>query len=285
MNVAYLFWWLRLLFKIAANFVPYFLWRKIKVFRHGYMDEVEYASLIFEKHLKANSSEWKGKTLLEIGPGDSVITSLIAKSHGFVGSYLIDVDSYATKNIDIYNQAVFDINTRSPYRALEKYHSFEQLLNDTNTTYFTDGISSLKEIPDNSVDFLFSNSVLQFVKQDEVPLYLNEFYRILKPGGYASHTVDLKDMICGTIYHLSLSNKIWEHKYSPFRLLSFYTNRINMYRWIDIFSDVGFCEIEISDKFLWEQLPVPEKMIHDDYYNKIFEILVHSFKIKMRVKK
>tara|TARA_Y100000389_G_C17453180_1_gene516222 strand:- start:1398 stop:2147 length:750 start_codon:yes stop_codon:yes gene_type:complete len=248
------------------------------------MDDVEYAKQIFERHLQATTAGWEGKTLLEIGPGDSVITSLLAKSSGFGSSYLIDVDSYATKSIEIYNQAVCEINATNPDRLLEKFHSFEQLLADTNTNYFTGGLSSLKEIPDNSVDFLFSNSVLQFVKQVEVPLYLGEFRRILKPGGYASHTVDLKDMICGSIYHLSLSNKIWEHRYSPFKLLPCYTNRINMYRWIDIFSDAGFTEIKIADTSTWEYLPISEKMVHADYFSKISELLIHSFEIKMRVK-
>lgn len=48
-------------------------------------------------------------------------------------------------------------------------------------------------LPDQSVNLVFSNLVLEHVPEDEIDRLLGEAYRILKPGGYMLHSIDLSD--------------------------------------------------------------------------------------------
>ena len=87
--------------KIAAKIVlarlplPYHFWEKIGLFKQGGMDRPEYALRIFRRHFDAASLAGKadGFVGLELGPGDSLDSALIAKTFGASKTFLVDVES------------------------------------------------------------------------------------------------------------------------------------------------------------------------------------------------
>src|SRR5258708_20783243 len=62
-----------------------------------------------------------------------------------------------------------------------------------------DGLGSLRKIPSASVDFLWSNAVLPYVRRNQFVLTLQELRRIQRHGGVASHAIPIKDIIGGEL--------------------------------------------------------------------------------------
>ena len=71
------------------------------------------------------------------------------------------------------------------YIAIDKYETFisDELKVSNNITFIQSEVPPLKEIEDNSVDFVVSFQVIEHIKDDEQ--FLHEIHRVLKPGGKA----------------------------------------------------------------------------------------------------
>ena len=85
MKLKILPWWFKIISKIILSRLPinYNFWQNIGLFRHGKMDVSNYAIEIFKSHLnKSNINCLNNKVILEIGPGDSIATAIIAHSYG-----------------------------------------------------------------------------------------------------------------------------------------------------------------------------------------------------------
>ena len=98
-------WYLKFGVKIVRGLLPlnYNLFAKMGFFRHGKMDNPSYAIEIFNKHFpdlkEIPSSPF---VFLEIGPGDSLFSAIIASSKGAELSYMIDNGDYVSKDISGY---------------------------------------------------------------------------------------------------------------------------------------------------------------------------------------
>ncbi len=71
------------------------------------------------------------------------------------------------------------------YIAVDKYETFisKELQANNKITFIQTEVPPLKEIEDNSVDFVVSFQVIEHIKDDE--RFLQEIHRVLKPGGKA----------------------------------------------------------------------------------------------------
>jgi ubiquinone/menaquinone biosynthesis C-methylase UbiE len=69
------------------------------------------------------------------------------------------------------------------YIAVDKYKTSisKELYANNNITFIQTEVPPLKEIESNSVDFVVSFQVIEHIKDDEK--FLEEIYRVLKPGG------------------------------------------------------------------------------------------------------
>jgi hypothetical protein len=87
----YNFWFLKIIAKMILSRVPisYKIWSKIGLFRHGAMDDYTYAWKILSLHTSffKGSNNWKG---LELGPGDGLLSALLAPAIESSGLVLID---------------------------------------------------------------------------------------------------------------------------------------------------------------------------------------------------
>ena len=118
-------------------------------------------------------------------------------------------------------------------------------------------LKSFCEVPDASVDFLFSNAVLEHVRLKEfLPLVL-EMKRVLKPQGIGSHQIDFRDHLQYALNNLRFSERIWE---SDFMAKSgFYTNRIPFAKMHALLQE--HFTVLIKHQELWPSLPTAkEKM-------------------------
>jgi len=220
------------------------------------MDVHEYSLNIFNEHVtKSNfSASMEGKAILELGPGDSIATALIAKSCG-AKSILVDVGRFAVEDLNFYRDFARVLNERGlSFPALKNVTSFTQILNFCEARYLTEGLSSLRAIEDQSVDLVFSQAVLEHVRKHEFLEIQRQLARILKPGGVCSHRVDLRDHLGGALNNLRFSEKLWESRF--FADSGFYTNRLQMKNMLALFESAGF-EVDVVDIRRWQALPTP----------------------------
>lgn len=228
------------------------------------MLDAEYAIQIFERHYNRAKSYLPPRfTVLELGPGDSLATSIIASTHGALKIYLVDVGSFASMKLLPYNQIRQRLAARMPTESSPlSFQSISEMLVVTNTTYLTSGLRSLKTIPDNSIDFVFSQAVLEHVALSEFEDTIRQQYRLQAPGGIASHEIDLQDHLAHSLNSLRIAHFRWES--NLFASSGFYTNRLRASQIHDIFTAVGYRLLNRRD-YRWSTIPISRAKLRPEF--------------------
>ncbi len=253
-------WWAKLYAKLALARlpVPYSLWRKLKLFRHGQMNDPARAIHTFEKYYRRAREHVTiapGFTVLEVGPGDSILSGLVARSMGASQVWLVDAGAFADTDVAACRRTLALLK-QAGHADLDfgDVTTVDAVLSRTNVTYLTSGTESLASIPDASVDFFWSQVVLEHVPYDEFPIFLRQLRRIVKPDGIGVHSVDFRDHLSDALNNLRFSCETWESR--AFRSSGFYTNRIRPGSMLSHFKEAGF-DVEVVAETYWPQIPTP----------------------------
>jgi SAM-dependent methyltransferase len=261
-------WWVKVPAKLVLSRLPvsYSRWKKLGLFVHGQMDEQGYALSVYRKHLAFAfpGEDRKNLRVLELGPGDSLMTALIAKASCATSTHLVDVGPFAQFDVTKYRRAA-EVLQREGLNppSLESVETMDDFLRACSAQYSTRGLESLREVPDQSADFAFSHAVLEHVRRAEFLDCMKELRRILAPGGVSSHRVDLKDHLEGGLNNLRFSERFWE---TDLVLNSgFYTNRIRFGEMLRLFEEAGF-EPEVVEVDKWGEVPLRRKNMNKQFH-------------------
>ena len=270
-------WWVKIMAKIIFSRLPleYKFWQYLGLFRHGYMDQTSYVLNVFNEHVSKVGLKGKlyGKVILEIGPGDSVGTALIATCYG-AKCILIDAGSFATRNVELYKKFAKELENKGLNPPdISDLETLEEILELCNAQYLTQGLDSFKVVETDTVDLIFSQAVLEHVRKREFFQTMAECFRVLKVGGVASHCVDLKDHLGGSLNNLRFSESVWESDF--FVNSGFYTNRIRFVEMIALFEKAGFMADVINVR-RWRQVPLKKSSLANSFMNCSDEDLVVS---------
>ena len=121
--------------------------------------------------------------------------------------------------------------------------SFEELYDLLGFKYMVDKNGNLNRIESESVDFVVSAGVLEHVKRDHVGGLVKEFNRLLKPGGFSMHSINLGDHLqaydrsVSEKNYLKYSDKIWHRL---FENEVQYINRLQRPEWLALFGEAKF---------------------------------------------
>jgi SAM-dependent methyltransferase len=245
-------WFIKIPGKIVLSRLPVRSrrWQKLNLFRAGIMDSPEFAFSIFKRHFEDSGlATLNDCTVLELGPGNGLLTALYARSYGAARTLLIDVESLAFPDVTLFAKAEQLLTAlRLPVPGVGRELSVDIALGQLNATYLTKGLASLQTLPDGAVDFLFSNAVLEHVRLAEFARTTKELRRILKPNGVAVHTIDFRDHLQHALNNLRFPERIWESKFIS--RSGFYTNRLTWPAMEKLFREAGFC-IELKGRELW----------------------------------
>jgi len=263
----YMPWWLKISLKLMLSKIPlsYSLWTKVGAFRHGDMNQPQRAldSLtihaatagILDQQVAPPCFSRAGMNVLELGPGDSVFTAVIAKAMRANRIWLVDAGAFAVTDMSAYQALFAFLRKRGfPLSNIRNPQSFSEVLGQCNAAYLTEGVGSLAHLDDQSVDFCFSNAVLEHIPKREMALLARELKRMLRPGGICVHRVDLQDHLSGQLNNLRFSEEVWESRL--FRNAGFYTNRIRYAEMVALFEQAGFV-CNVPRIINWDQLPTP----------------------------
>lgn len=251
-------WRVKLIAKLVLSRlgIPYDGWRRIGLFRHGGMDRADYAEKIFGLHIRRAfpDAQLDAKTVIEIGPGDSLASAVMAKAHGAGTTYLVDAGRFASRDVGLYRDLAASLASRGlPAPDLNGTETLEDILARCSAHYLTSGVEALAHLPDHSVDLIWSHSVLEHIPLQQLPLLMSEMRRVLKPLGWISHNIDFQDHLAYGLNNLRFSEKVWE---SPsMRNAGFYTNRVRARTLHRMVRDAGF-EITKEDFGRWPNLPI-----------------------------
>lgn len=260
-------WWVKIGSKLVLSRLPidYRSWSRIGLFKHGRMEDTRYAVDVFRTHYRRcfASPPRTGYTCLEIGPGDTLFSAVIAASYGAGRIYLVDAGRYAIDDPQAYRDLARDLAAQGlPSPRLDDAASVADVLAACNATYLTNGISGLAALATGSVDFVWSQAVLEHIRKADFLPYMRELQRVMKPEGRASHRVDLRDHLGAALNNLRFSEAIWEKDW--FARSGFYTNRIRYSQMCELFREAGFC-LDIVAVDRWERLPTPRSALANPY--------------------
>tara|TARA_Y100001936_G_scaffold70123_1_gene69203 strand:+ start:3404 stop:4189 length:786 start_codon:yes stop_codon:yes gene_type:complete len=199
---------------------------------------------------------------LELGPGDSIITSLAAKKNGAKQYWLVDTDKFAYTDLKHLIDTSIDMGII--HNNYNKFRSTEDFLKYNQIEYKTNGMQSYTEIPSSSVDLAWSRSVLEHIYFENFESTLKELHRILKRNSITVHSVDFRDHLSDSINNLRFNKTIWESHL--FRNSGFYTNRLRPSQMIDLFTKNGF-DVSIFRQDFNDQVSLPRNKISTDFRN------------------
>jgi SAM-dependent methyltransferase len=261
-------WQLRIAAKLILSKLPfsYAQWSKIGLFRHGKMDSFNYAWNVLSRHRKQISFEQDNWYGLELGPGDGILSALLAPALGSAGLTLLDDGDYADKDINKYQQQINDFLAKFNHHKLPDYTSctsMDQILNYSGGAYHSKGLSSLKILADDSFDIIYSQAVLEHVRRDEFSETMRQCRRLLKPNGVMSHVVDFKDHLGGGLNNLRISSGLWEQNWFALKS-NFYTNRLRFSEIVKICEDSGFT-LKTAEVSRYEVTPIQRKQLASEF--------------------
>jgi hypothetical protein len=261
-------WWVKMGSKLILARLPvsHALWRKLGLFRYGQSDlkwtrERTFASECID--LAVAELGRAPKTVLEFGPGDSLVGAIVSSARGATRIYIIDVGDFASVDVSKYQLLVDDLEHTAPgLKQRINLTSREALLASINATYLTNGLSDLEALPDNEIELSFSLKVMEHVRKAEFEPLMNKLARSMATPSVQRHVVDLHDhMGCG-LNSLRFSDAFWEN---PIVARSgFYTNRIQMPTMVQIAEASGL-RVTVPHALVWPHLPTPRTKMNANY--------------------
>lgn len=286
--IAQLPWWAKLGAKLALARlpVPYGFWRQAGLFRHGEMNVPAHALKTFDSYYQraaAHAPLAHGFCSLELGPGDSVLSGLIARAYGASHAWLVDAGAFADTDVSACRQTVEMLRAQGRLIPdIDGAISLPEVLQRAGIEYLTQGTASLASIPDASVDFFWSQVVLEHVPRAEFPVLLQELRRIVSPGAIGVHSIDFRDHLGGGLNNLRFSNATWEGR--AFRDSGFYTNRIRPREMLVMFSEAGF-DVELVGQTRWPEMPIRRSLLAREFHALLDEdFMVAEIEIIVRPK-
>lgn len=257
------------------------------LFRHGHMDAAGYALNVFDMHMAQaglSNESLRDATILEMGPGDSIATAIIAYAYG-ARAILVDAGDYAKNTPESY-RALCDQLAARELRVpdVSRLRTIDEILDVCDGRYLTSGLESWREIASESVDLVFSQAVLEHVRKKEFMAVQEECFRVMKDGAVASHKVDLRDHLGGALNNLRFSERVWESAF--FVRSGFYTNRIQMNEMLAILKRANFMT-QLTEVRRWDVLPISRTQLDrafsalpdDDLNVSGFDVLLRRNKV------
>ena len=132
---------------------------------------------------------------------------------------------------------------RTLIERIDGVQSFDQLYQLLSFKYVVEETGSLGQFADNSFQLVVSGGVLEHVPRGALPTLMKESYRVLKPGGWAVHSIDTSDHLShydGAVNkkrYIGFSERTW-------RLLCDNEvqaiNRVQRGEWLALFKGAGF---------------------------------------------
>jgi predicted SAM-dependent methyltransferase len=144
-----------------------------------------------------------------------------------------------------------DDNQRASARELiskiRKMHDYQSLYNLLGFQYVLDPSGNLDIFDTDSHDVAVSAGVMEHIYAKSAPEFVNGVARLLRPGGYSIHSINIRDHL----YQYDSSVSIKQYLHYPQWVWGFcfendvqYINRIQRSEWLAFFKEAGLVLVE-----------------------------------------
>jgi hypothetical protein len=136
---------------------------------------------------------------------------------------------------------------RELLQRIQATRSLDELYELLHFDYVVATEGTLDRFADSAYAAIYSGSVLQHVRREILDGYICDIGRLLKPGGYSMHTVDLHDQLyyydrsVSSKNYMRFSDQTWQHM---FQNDVQYFNRVQRPEWLALFRNAGFELVE-----------------------------------------
>jgi SAM-dependent methyltransferase len=149
-------------------------------------------------------------------------------------------------------------------RELGRATSFENAYEMLGARYVVEPSGSLAALPSDSFTLVVSCDTLEHLPRAFLPTELDEFHRLLVPGGFSVHQIDLADHLAyfdrGATpkHYYRYSHAAWDRWFES-GVQHF--NRVQRSEWLDLFAHAGF--EEVSEEV--DRVDVERGSVHADW--------------------
>ena len=216
-----------------------------------------------------------GDTTLEIGTGQTHLFTLIMhlffdtrttmmdiwdnRQLGSLKAIMASIDKKLTPDMFNYERA------KQQSKIIQSVSSFDELYERFNLDYYLDREGSLKMLPDNHFNVVYSMHVLEHVYKDWTDQAIKDIQRILTPGGFSIHQIGIDDHLAhydrphaSSKNYLRYSDSTWKIFFENYVQ---YFNRLQMSDWLSLFEKHKLDLIEKS----METCDIHNLSIHEKY--------------------
>ncbi|VEP13240.1 hypothetical protein H1P_190039 [Hyella patelloides LEGE 07179] len=97
-------WQAQMIVKLLSAHIPLIDGFRLQKFKRGSMSQPDKAYQIFQRHFERVNylSDYSDFTILELGPGASLFSAILARAFGVKSTYLVDVENCATEELQPY---------------------------------------------------------------------------------------------------------------------------------------------------------------------------------------
>ena len=248
-----------------------------------YVERARLVSSCVDRHVDLQP----GGEVLEIGTGYVHWVSLILTLMADVHSTLFDVVD--NRLFDVFKMYAAELRPQlqtlglppgrieqadSVLASLAGVESFDQVYAALPWKYVIDETGTMNDLPGDGFDLVVSSDVLEHIDRGIIDTFIDEMFRVVKPGGFVFHAIDLCD-------HLSYFDpKARAKSYCRFDGVTWdrwlnsktqYINRIQRPEWLSKFERAGFervAEESVSDPE-WFRRPLNDPLgidaVHPSY--------------------
>jgi SAM-dependent methyltransferase len=166
------------------------------------------------------------------------IVRLLGKTEAF--RLLDSLDMHVPKIAQLTGESSATVHAR--LMELRSSRNLSELLGKSHIEYFAPADGRVTGLKPDSIDLVYSNSVLEHIPREVISGLMEESYRVLKPGGLAMHNVGCNDHYAFFDKSISFVNflqygerewRLWNNRIQ-------YQNRLRAPEFVDLAIQAGF---------------------------------------------
>jgi SAM-dependent methyltransferase len=254
-------------------------------FRHFTIDEkVREGRLVLDPFYDLGESV-AGRTAVEIGTGWTPVVPLLYWLHGQGRCDTYDVSRLMKPALVVEAVRQFVENTHLTSVVSNRWPGYDQrlsllrdmvaqrasaetILQRCDIHYHAPADASATQLPDASVDLVYSNTVLEHVPFEIIRALLAEAYRIIRPGGFMLHLINPADHFSYSDPSITSMNflQFSESEFSKYNTYFCYQNRLRPTRYHQLVEEAGFSiayyHVHPNDKAVQQR---PGVTLHADF--------------------